>query len=223
MLDRKTTIFIAGGGHGFGRKAALLLCGPQSNVIVADRNAADASGVADEIRSKGFEASSAVFSDRASILETVHAAAQRYGSLDRMLVSTLTEEPGDFLTVSPEDWTRVLEDNIDTTLWFCQAAAAEMADRPENGPSRSILLDASSCADTQDGDDVMTTASGWAIHGFMRSAALNLAPRNILVNAVSGTEQNEDEAAELAKALFSGEMDNVTGMTFQINDGASML
>ena len=121
---------ITGGGSGIGRATALLFAEEGARVVVSDINQARTGETADEIKSRGGEASKAVGDvtldgDTSRMVQT---AVDAYGRLDVLVNSAgITARNALGPDASPEQvWDRVIEVNLKGTYLVSSHALPEM-------------------------------------------------------------------------------------------------
>lgn len=250
MLLAGKVAIVTGGASGIGRAAALLFAREGAAVCVADIDADGAAGAADEIAAAGGRAIGvrADVTDAAAIEAMVARTEAAFGGLDVAFNNAGGPVRYAALDVcDAEDWDKALALNM-TGMWLCMKAEVAAMEKRGGG---AILNCASRNADAAAPNLFAYTASKHGVIGITRSAALDLAARNIRVNALlpgvtrspmieqalqgtgfiaSGKLQARipmgrlatcDEQAEAAAWLLSDRASYVTGTTLTVDGGLS--
>jgi NAD(P)-dependent dehydrogenase (short-subunit alcohol dehydrogenase family) len=182
------TVVVTGGSSGIGRAVALAFGAADATVVNADlrRDPKDPDAelpTHEEIRDRGGEADyvECDVSDPAE-LEALVDHAREYGGVDVMVNNAGLYTKTRFRNVTPEEFDDVYGVNARGAFFGTQYAANDMIDRGVEG----VVINTSS--DTQGRaawDHSHYAASKGAIRMVTRSAALELAPENVRVNAVA--------------------------------------
>ncbi|MCD7098523.1 (S)-acetoin forming diacetyl reductase [Stenotrophomonas sp. MMGLT7] len=173
---------VTGAGQGIGRAIALRLARDGLAVAVADRNAATAQEVAGEIdRAGGTAIALAVdVTRREQVFAAVDQARQRLGGFDVIVnnagiaPTTLIEE------ITEEVVDRILDVNLKGVIWGTQAAVAAFKALGHGG---KVINAASQAGHVGNPELAVYCASKFAVRGFTQTAARDLAPLGITVNA----------------------------------------
>ena len=174
------TIIVTGGSRGIGRGISRRFGQAKLNVLVVSRNQADADKVAAEIgpHASGFRAD---VSQQEDCQAMAAAALQRYGGLDILCANAGIFPAAKLTEMTPADFDTVMSTNLRSTFLSVSAVLPAMI---KAGGGRIIL--------TSSITGPITGYPGWAHYGaskagqlgFMRTAAIELAPHQITVNAV---------------------------------------
>ncbi|MBL8577025.1 MAG: 3-oxoacyl-ACP reductase FabG [Mesorhizobium sp.] len=201
-LKGKTAI-VTGASKGIGRGIAGRLGEAGLNVLVVSRTIADAEAVAREI---GPNASpfAADVSGPEGCAAMAEAALSRYGGIDILCANAGIFPSAKLGEMTPADFDHVIRTNLTSTFLSVSAVLPAM----RNSRWGRIVLTSSITGP-------ITGFAGWSHYGaskagqlgFMRSAALELAPWNITINAVmpgniwtEGMEGNGDGYVEAMEA-----------------------
>ncbi|OLP61826.1 3-oxoacyl-ACP reductase [Xaviernesmea oryzae] len=178
-LQGKTAI-VTGASRGIGKGIALRFGEAGLNVLVVSRSQADADGVAGEIgaRASGLAADVSTEEGCAAMAQ---AALARYGAIDILCANAGIFPAAKLGEMSAADFDHVVSTNLRSTFLSVSAVLPAMTSA---GAGRIII--------TSSITGPITGYPGWAHYGaskagqlgFMRTAAIELAPRNITVNAV---------------------------------------
>ncbi len=174
---------VTGASQGIGRATALALVEAGAKVALAARSKEKLAALANEIESAGGKAL-AVSMDVADA-EQVKAGFQQtishFGKLDILVNNAGMAKDGLALRMKLEDWEAVLRTNL-TGAHFCiqQALATMMRQR-----SGRIINITSVVAQTGNAGQANYVAAKAGLIGLTRAIAIEMASRNITVNAVS--------------------------------------
>lgn len=250
MLCEGKIALVTGAASGIGRAAALAFAREGARVTVADVDRAGGARVAEEIAAAG---GVALFVETDVTREEMVAAmvtrtVERFGGLDMALNNA--GGPGRYASVSAitsEDWDKVVALNM-TSIWLCMKYEIEAMERSGGG---AIVNTASRNGDSAAPNLFGYTATKHGVIGMSRSAALDLAAKNIRVNALQpgftmtpmveqalkgsgmiaagnvearipmGRWGRPEEPAEAAVWLCSDRASYVTGTTLVVDGGVS--
>jgi len=184
-LKRKVAI-ITGARRGMGKTHALALSKAGAKVVVADISKEDCEKVAEEII-KGKGEALAVKCDvtkKEEVDQMVRAAIEKWGRLDILVNNAGIAQFFPFLEMEEEDWSRTIDVNLKGYFLCAQAAAREMVKQKSGS-----IVNIASVAMGQVGVGFQNLthycASKGGIVAMTEAMALELAPYNIRVNAVS--------------------------------------
>ena len=174
------TVIVTGASRGIGKGIALRFGEAGLNVLVVSRNEADAKAVAGLIgpHASGFAADVATPEGCASMAK---AAVDRYGSIDVLCANAGIFPAAKLSEMTAADFDHVISTNLRSTFLSVSAVLPAMT---AAGSGRIIL--------TSSITGPVTGYPGWSHYGaskagqlgFMRTAAIELAPKKITVNAV---------------------------------------
>lgn len=181
-LSGKAAI-ITGGSKGLGLAMAAGLASAGASVMLVNRNAEEGTSAAQQLsQDYGIKAFS-YSADIASQSQTeamASAALDTFGQIDILINSAGINIRGAIDEVTPEDFNKVMEVNVNGTWLCCRAVTPYMK---KNGRGSIINL-ASTLGLVGLANRTPYTASKGAVVQMTRALALELAPFNIKVNAI---------------------------------------
>lgn len=177
---------ITGARRGMGRTHALLLAGAGAKVVVSDISEEDCQKVVEEIEKAGGQGL-AVKCDVVSKQEVeamVAAIVDKFGKVDILVNNAGIVDFKPFLELTEDDWDKVLDINLKGYFLCAQAAAKEMTKA-----KAGRIINIASVAMGQQGVGFSNIAhycaSKGGIAAMTEALAVELAPYNITVNAIS--------------------------------------
>jgi NAD(P)-dependent dehydrogenase (short-subunit alcohol dehydrogenase family) len=178
-LEGKTAI-VTGGGAGIGLATAKMLAGEGANVVVVDLDTKDVV-LADDSPGKVLPVV-ADLSDGSSAMTAVEAAMENFGSID-VLVNNVGIAPTreGFVSVTDEEWNRVLNLNFMTAVRFSRAVIPQMIEQGRG----SIVSLASDVARQPDHFFPDYGVSKAAIAHLSKVISIEFGPKGIRSNAVA--------------------------------------
>jgi NAD(P)-dependent dehydrogenase (short-subunit alcohol dehydrogenase family) len=186
---------VTGGGTGIGAATAVALAASGANVVVTGRRAEPLDEVAGQIGGVGVVADVTMEKDWSRVVAT---AEERFGGIDVLVANAGIEAFGSVETVDLDEWRAVQQTNVDGALLGIRAVVPSM--RARGGGSIVVV---SSVAGLTSGPDYAAyVTSKTAVLGLVRSAAVDLGPDGIRVNAIcpgwTRTEMSERETEVMA-------------------------
>lgn len=207
---------VTGGSKGIGRGIAETFANAGVDVLITGRNQADLDqAVTDLSGAPGrVSAVSADVTSPESARQVVAEAVQRHGGLDIVCANAGIFPSGRLEDLTPEDIEQVLAVNFKGTVYIVQAALAALT---ESGHGRVVI--------TSSITGPITGYPGWSHYGaskaaqlgFLRTAAMELAPKKITVNAVLPgnivteglIEMGQEYNDQMASAVPAGRLGSV--------------
>lgn len=168
---------VTGGANGIGFACARLLAESGARVWILDTEREDPSGVASRIGASGVVADVTDPQHLRGVLDQIRSAA---GCLDVMVANAGVVRPARLLETDDETWSDTLAINLTGAFRSVRAAAALMLPRRRG----SIVVTASTNSFDGEGDLTAYNASKAGLLGLMRTAANELGPYGIRINAV---------------------------------------
>ncbi len=174
---------VTGGSKGIGRGIAETFAAAGVNVLVTARNQADLDATVDALAGQPGRVSgmSADVTNPDDCRRTVETATERHGGLDIVCANAGIFPSGKLEELTPDDIEEVLAVNFKGTVFVIQAALPALT---ASGRGRVIV--------TSSITGPITGFPGWSHYGaskaaqlgFVRTAAMELAPKQITINAV---------------------------------------
>lgn len=176
-------VIVTGGAGGIGSAISRALAEDGLKVVVADFDERAAQALAQEIRQGGAEAVSQKVdvADAASAGQMVRESAERFGQIDFLINGAGVMSRVPVVEMAEEEWDRVLRINLKGTFLCSQAAARHMIARKEG----RIINIASGRGIAGQPRAAHYAASKAGVIAFTKSLAAELAPYNIIVNAIA--------------------------------------
>jgi 3-oxoacyl-[acyl-carrier protein] reductase len=175
---------VTGAARGIGRAVAVRLAREGARVVVNYRRSAEAAEqVVAEISAAGGEAAAygADVTDERDVARLVRFTVQRFGRLDILVTSAGVARDQLIAAMSLEEWESVIQTNL-RGPFLCIREVAPIMMRQKSG--RIVTL-SSIAAEMAGRGHSNYVASKGGINAMTRSLAVELAPRNIRVNAVA--------------------------------------
>ena len=237
---------ITGGASGIGRATCLSFAREGAVIAVADQNLDGAAATAREVQAAGRSATAIAVNvaDPLSVERMVEQAASELARLDILVNCAGVRELIPFLELKFDDWQRVISINL-TGTFLCSQAFAKRLTRERHGGKIINLSSAAGLVAAPHRAAYVSSKHG--VIGLTKEMALELADRNIQVNAVApgvtetpmtenffrdqsgpallrklhpaGRWAQPAEIAGMIMFLASSEADFVTGATFSIDGG----
>jgi 3-oxoacyl-[acyl-carrier protein] reductase len=199
------SVLVTGGTKGIGKGIAAAFAAEGAHVVITGRDTGLGARTAAELTGAGggkvsYEAGDV--SDPASCAAVVAATIERHGGIDVLCCNAGIFPAAPLATMTPEQLDEVLSINLKGTFYPVQAAMEALT---VSGHGRVIV--------TSSITGPVTGFSGWTAYGaskagqlgFIRSAALEFAPRGITINAVLpgniATEGLDDMGPEYQRSM----------------------
>ena len=175
---------VTGGAMGIGQAIAFRLAEAGASVMIADIDLEAANQTVEQIKATGSKAQ-AIRADARSAADAkkvAQATVEAFGSLDILVNNAGIYPLLPFMEVGEELWDRVLSVNLKGPFFYSQAAAEQMIKAGRGG---KIINIASIDGLHPNGDAAHYNASKGGVIMLTKALALELAPQQILVNAVA--------------------------------------
>ena len=243
---KNRTALVTGASQGIGRATALALALAGARVAAAARSAEKLASVVAEIEAAGCEAVAVPMdvADAEQVKTGVRTAIEKLGKLDILVNNAAITRDGLALRMKLEDWEAVLRTNLTGAHLCAQQALAAMI-RARYG---RIINMTSVVAETGNAGQANYVAAKAGLIGLTRALAVEVASRNITVNAIApgfivspmtaplaqktkedlvariplGRMGTDAEVAATAVFLASDEAGYITGAVLEVNGGLHM-
>ena len=187
MFNLKDKVaIITGARRGMGKSHALVLAKAGAKVVVSDISEEDCQKVVEEIKKEKGEALAVKcdVTNKEEVANLVKKTMEKFGKVDILVNNAGICQFKPFLELSEEEWDRTLDINLKGYFLCAQAAAKEMV-KQKSGK----IINIASVASGQVGIGFPTlahySASKGGIIALTETLAVELAPYNITVNAIS--------------------------------------
>ncbi|MBI1234255.1 MAG: glucose 1-dehydrogenase [Alphaproteobacteria bacterium] len=202
MPAQDRVAIVTGAANGIGKACARRLSEDGFRVVVADIEDAAGKALAEEL---GAAKDRALYvdcdvSDRLSVNNLLAETRSAFGRLDVLVNNAGVIAKGDILTLSDDDFDKVMGVNLRGSFMVARAAARQMveqieedSERPDDVRRRYAIVNMSSINSiVAIADQLAYCATKGAINQMTKSMALALAPYGVRVNAVGPGSVNTD-------------------------------
>lgn len=213
MFDlSSTSVLVTGGSKGIGRGIAAVFATAGADVVIAARSGAGLDAVVGELDALGDGSVIGVradVSDPQSCVDMAQTAVAAFGGLDVVCANAGIFPEASLATMTPEELAEMLDVNVKGSFYTVQACLPALA---ASGRGRVILTSSITGPITGHPGSAHYGASKAAQLGLMRTAAIELAPQHITVNAILPgnilteglTDLGEEYLAQMTRAIPAG-------------------
>ena len=191
MRLKHKVALVTGGARGIGQGIALRLADEGANIVIAEIDDAAAQSTVRQIEGKGRRgvAVSCNVTSVAEVKAAVEATLAEFGRIDILINNAgLGQRVVETVDLDEAEWERVMAVNI-TGVFICTKYVGREMIRQETGK----IVNISSLNGVSAPPFVSAyNASKWAVIGFTKTLAIELAPYNINVNAICPGPVNTD-------------------------------
>lgn len=173
---------VTGAGRGIGRAAAVALADAGAHVTLCARTVREIEEVAAAIHKRGLDAD--VLALDVTDVDSFRKAIEARKAYEIFVNNAGTNRPNPFLGVSVEDFDVVMNLNVRAAYFAAQSVVRRMI---EAGVRGSVINMSSQMGHVGGPNRTLYCASKWAMEGFSKAMALDLAPHGIRVNTLCPT------------------------------------
>lgn len=173
---------VTGAGRGIGLGIARALAEAGASVTLCARTAAEIEAAAEDLRRDGYTAE-AVAADVTDVAGFAAAVARGPG-IDVFVNNAGTNRVKPLAEVSEDDYDAVLGLNLRAAVFAAQAVSGVMV---RVGRGGSIINMSSQMGHVGAANRTLYCASKWALEGFTKALAIELAPHQVRVNTICPT------------------------------------
>ncbi len=247
MKLKDQVALVTGGSRGIGRAIVRMFSGEGAKVAFVYRGSKDAADkLAQEINQSGgiTLALQCDVTDAKAVHETIERVEKEWGRFDILVNNAGVIRDDLFVRMEPEAWQTVLQTNLGGTYNFCREVAYTLMKQ-----RRGRIINVSSvAAEHVNQGQTNYAASKGAINAFTRALAVELASRNVTVNAIAPgfieTDMSEalrnkagdiikkmipmrrlgqpEDVAHVALFLASSDSGYMTGQVLTVDGGLSL-
>jgi len=244
---RDRVAVVTGSGRGIGEAIALALSKEGACVVVSDIDAGSAQKTSDQINSMQGKsiAVRADVSSRSEVRDLFNKTIERFGRIDILVNNAGIFSRTPILEISEDQWDRVIDVNLKGTFLCCQEAVPVMLKQ-----RYGRIVNMASLAGKRGGvtSGINYASSKGGVISLTRALAKQLAPHNILVNAIAaanietemlqayepearekqlreiplGRYGRPEEVAKVVVFLVSDDAGYIVGETINVNGGVFM-
>lgn len=174
---------VTGASQGIGRETALALAEAGAKVAVAARNEEKLAALVQEIAAKGGAAVAVKMdvADAEQVKAGFKSVLEKFGKLDILVNNAAITRDGLAMRMKQDDWDAVIRTNL-TGAHFCTQQALATMIRAHGG---RIINIASVVAHTGNAGQANYVAAKAGLIGLTKAIAMEIASRNVTVNAVA--------------------------------------
>jgi 3-oxoacyl-[acyl-carrier protein] reductase len=204
-LEGKVAL-VTGASQGIGRACALVLAEGGADVVLGARNREKLEAVAKEVEALGRKAMAVSLdvADGESVKSAVAKALEDFGKIDILVNNAGVTRDGLLLRMKPDDWEAVLRTNLNGAYHCIRAVLPGMVKQRYG----RIINIASVVAQAGNAGQANYVASKAGLIGLTKAVAVEVASRNITVNAVApgfvATAMTEGLSEAVREKILSG-------------------
>jgi 3-oxoacyl-[acyl-carrier protein] reductase len=181
-MSVQTAVVVTGGAQGIGRAVVERFLADGAGVVIADLDGDLAASTAAELSASGpVHAIAGDVSNRDDVRAAVETCVEAFGRLDVMVAHAGIADVKPLLEIDDRSWQRVLDVNL-TGVFLCMQEAGRVMALARSG---AIVVTASTNSFWVEQNMAPYNASKGGVVALVRTAALDLAPHGIRVNAVA--------------------------------------
>jgi 3-oxoacyl-[acyl-carrier protein] reductase len=173
---------VTGSGRGIGEGIVLRFAEEGAKIIVNDVNEADAEAVVEKVKATGGRATAVVgsVSDRATVQKMVDTAVQEFGTLDIIVSNAGITRDVMLHKMTDDQWQSVIDVNLTGVFYGIQCAGRYMREK-----KYGKIINISSTSALGNAGQLNYSASKAGVIGMTKTAAKELGPKGVNVNAIA--------------------------------------
>ncbi|MGF7172052.1 2-deoxy-D-gluconate 3-dehydrogenase [Sphingobium xanthum] len=184
-LSRRVAL-VTGANTGIGQAIAVALAQAGANVAAAGRTPAEETRAKVEALGRRCVLLDADLSSTQPVAGVVEKTVSQLGSIDILINNAGIIRRADAVDFTEADWDAVIDTNLKTTFFLCQAAGREMIARYAETGRRGKIVNIASLLSFQGGIRVPSyTASKSGVAGLTKLLANEWAAKGVNVNAIA--------------------------------------
>lgn len=182
MRLKDKVAIVTGSGRGIGEGIVMRFAEEDAKIIVNDVNEADAKAVVEKIRAKGGQAIAVLGSvaDRAVVQKMVDTAVAEFGTLDIIVNNAGITRDVMLHKMMDDQWKAVIDVNLTGVYYGIQCAGRVMREK-----KYGKIINISSTSALGNAGQLNYSASKAGVIGMTKTAAKELGPKNVNVNAIA--------------------------------------
>ncbi len=177
---------VTGANTGIGQGIAVALAAAGADIAAVGRSSADETAAMVRALGRKCELVSADLSSIAPVGDVVEQVVSSLGGLDILVNNAGIIRRADAVDFTEEDWDAVIDTNLKSVFFLCQAAGRHMIARHESTGQRGKIINIASMLSFQGGIRVPSyTASKSGVAGLTKLLACEWAAKGVNVNAIA--------------------------------------
>ena len=182
MRLKDKVAIVSGSGRGIGDGIVMRFAEEGAKIIVNDVNEVDAKAVVEKIRAKGGQALAVLGSvaDRAVVQKMVDTAVAEFGTLDIIVNNAGITRDVMLHKMTDDQWKAVIDVNLTGVYYGIQCAGRVMREK-----KYGKIINISSTSALGNAGQLNYSASKAGVIGMTKTAAKELGPKNVNVNAIA--------------------------------------
>jgi len=182
MRLKDKAAIITGSGRGIGEGIVMRFAQEGAKIIVNDVNEADAMAVVEKVRAGGGQAVAVLgsVSDREVVQKMVDTAVAQFGTLDIIVNNAGITRDVMLHKMTDDQWKAVIDVNLTGVYYGIQCAGRVMREK-----KYGKIINISSVSALGNAGQLKYSASKAGVIGMTKTAAKELGPKNVNVNAIA--------------------------------------